>query len=141
MNAKLPQRQILELPTARQKRQRLHLTPREQEVLYLMVNGNSPREISDQLQISTSEVSRILRGPAVEHALKEYDELFRLELRGMQGAICRGIKKLVGSPDPDVMAKGINMWNRMHNMYEQTINVNLSAEDIIEQILRRRRGD
>lgn len=136
--AKLPQRKILSIKKPPTKPPRQWLTPQETEIVYLFVNETSPREIADQLGIEIKQVRTVLNSERVQNVLSEYWNMMDLEMRTMQKSVVESMKKAFKHPDPSINLKAVNLWARMHGKFEQTINVNLSAEDIVRQIMERR---
>lgn len=121
------------------RKQRREPPPVMWEVIFLHLNGKTRDDISDELGLDPRVVSRLLNDERASQILSEHYQQLDAEMKAQYGKVVRSLANALEFPDPRVQLAASQLWMKVHGKFSETLNVNLSAEDIVRQIMERRR--
>jgi hypothetical protein len=120
-------------------KQRREPPPMMWEVIFLHLNGKVRDEIADELGLKPTAVTRLLNDERAVGILNQHYQQLDMEMRAQYGKVVKALDTALDFPDPRVQLSASQLWMKVHGKFNETLNVNLSAEDLVRQILDRRR--
>jgi hypothetical protein len=123
----------------KQPKQRKEPPPMMWEVIFLHLNGKTRDDIADELGIKPMAVTRLLNDERAVRILNEHYQQLDAEMKAQYSKVVRAVGGALDFPDPRVQLSASQLWMKVHGKFEETLNVNLSAEDLVRQIMERRR--
>jgi hypothetical protein len=122
----------------KQPKQRKEPPPMMWEVIFLHLNGKVRDEIADELGLAPTAVTRLLNDERAVKILNEHYQQLDLEMRAQYSKVVQGLGRALDFPDPRVNLAAGQLWMKVHGKFNETLNVNLSAEDLVRQIMEKR---
>jgi antitoxin component HigA of HigAB toxin-antitoxin module len=123
----------------KQPKQRKEPPPIMWEVIFLHLNGKTRDDIADELGIKPMAVTRLLNDERAVRILNEHYQQLDAEMKAQYSKVVKAVGGALDFPDPRVQLSASQLWMKVHGKFEETLNVNLSAEDLVRQIMDRKR--
>ena len=127
--------------TGKQSKQRREPPPIMWEVIFLHLNGKTRDDIADELGIKPIAVTPMLNDERAVGILGQHYRQLDAEMKAQYGKVVKALGSALDFPDPRVQLSASQLWMKVHGKFEETLNVNLSAEDLVRQIMERRRNE
>lgn len=113
---------------------------RHQFVIGLACSGYSPEEISELSGYGVGTIYQILRSDEAKSQLKQLMSVYDDQFKRLYPKVVQSIGDGLDYPDPDVRHKNAALWLKYNKGVEKTPNINISAEDVVMNILNQNSG-